>query len=158
MNLIKTNIVDPIYDTLWEDVSGLLQDAVPRPVLVLVNDHEAGSNESIQLQKMLDACKLIPEQYNIIKLKEGQMVAWHLLREQLDPRIIFLIGIPATRIGISALFNLNHPNNFNGCIWLPTFSINELAQHEDVKKQLWINGMKPLFLEGPLPGLSKEEM
>ena len=70
--------------------------------------------------------------------------------KNLARKIVFLIGIPAPQLGISALFHLNFPNNFDGCLWLPTLSINELAERDDVKKQLWVNGMKPVFMDKPL--------
>ena len=89
MNLIKTDLIDPIYDTLWEDISSLVKDIVSRPVLVIVNDYEAGSAADIQLQKMLDACKLKSEQYNIIKLKDGQMAAWQYATRKTWPERSF---------------------------------------------------------------------
>ncbi len=147
VNIVKTDTVDPAYDVFWEDISSVVNDAAARPVLVVAEYCEPGSAAELQLNKMLDACKLNREQYNIIMLKEGQMVAWHQLRERLDPKIIFLIGVLPAQLGISAMFGINMPNNFNDRTWLPTYSIDELEKNADVKKQLWVNGMKPVFID-----------
>ena len=150
MNIIRSNIADPKYDVLWEDISGLTQNASAKTVLIITNEYTAGGIEEIQLKKMLDACRLLPEQYNIITLKDGQMAAWHRMRDMLQPEIIFLIGIMPAQLGISALFQLHTANNFDGKTWLPTLSISELERQQEVKSQLWREGMRPLFIDNPL--------
>jgi len=147
MNIIKSDLVDIKYDAFWEDVAAITIEAGPKSVLVVINDHEQGSQEQVQLQKMLEACKLTPAQYNIVKVKTGQLVAWHKLRELLDPKVVFLFGILPAQLGISALFRLNEPNRFNDRIWLPSISIAEQEQFPDLKKQLWVSGMKPVFID-----------
>ena len=148
MNIIKTDIVSPEYDILWDDISDVTKDAAPRDILILVNTFTPGSQESGQLQKMLEACKLATEKYNIIQLDADRMVAWYQLREKLDPKIIFLIGILPSQLGISSLFRLNAPNRFNDRTWLPTVSLTELEQNKALKQQLWTDGMKPVFVDG----------
>ncbi len=151
MNIIKTELVDAQYDILCDDITVLIGDATPRPVLVIVNTYGAGNAEELQLKKMLDACKLLPEQYNILQMEHGQMVAWHQLRDRLQPEIIFLIGVLPSQLGISALFSMNYPNSFDGKTWLATVSMDELEKNAEVKKQLWQNGMQPTFIGRPLP-------
>jgi hypothetical protein len=146
-NIIKTDIVNNKYDLLWDDVGALLQDATPRPVLVIVSNCEKGSAEDVQLLKMLDACKLLPNQYNIIRLQEEGQVAWHRLREQTDATIIFLIGVLPVQLGISARFVLHEPNSFNDRVWLPTVAIKELEADKNIKTHLWNSGMKPVFVD-----------
>ena len=147
MNIIKTDLVSAAHDVMWDDISGVVKDANQRPVLILVQAYQQGSNEGAQLVKMLEAAKLQPEQYNIIQLEKDKVVAWHQLRERLNPHIIFLIGILPIQLGISSLFRLNAPNHFNDRVWLPTLSLAELEQRADVKKQLWLDGMKPVFVD-----------
>lgn len=148
MNLITADIIPSINDALWEDASPLVSDHSSKPVLVITNEYEAGSPEEAQLKKMLEAaCKLNAQQYHIITLKEGQKAAWHQLKELLDPKIVFLIGIMPLQLGISALFAINYPNNFDGCIWLPTVpGVMELERNLVIKKDLWNNGMNPIFI------------
>jgi hypothetical protein len=112
----------------------------------------------MQLQKMLEACKLQPEQYNIIYLNEGQQTGWHQLNGRLDPFVVFLIGLLPAQLGVSALFRLNLPNRFQDTIWLPSLPLEELDQRPEVKKELWSQGMKPVFVDqkfGPLVCVSK---
>jgi DNA polymerase III psi subunit len=151
MNIIKTELVDAHFDVLWEDITTLTGNAMPKPVLVIVNTYGTADGEEAQVKKMLDACKLLPEQYNILQMEYGQMVAWHQLRDRLQPEIIFLIGVLPAQLGISALFSMNYPNSFDGKTWLATVSIAELEKNAEVKKQLWQNGMQPTFIGRPLP-------
>jgi len=76
-----------------------------------------------------------------------QKAAWHMLREQLDPKVIFLVGVSPAQLGISALFQINISNRFDDRYWLPTLSLEQLEQNADMKKQLWTGGMKPLFVD-----------
>ena len=150
MNIIKSNLVSAAYDPLWDDVTDLVKDAAPKPVLILVHEHDNIAAEA-QLLKMLEACKLVPYQYNIVQLGKDRKAAWHKLQELLDPRIVFLVGVHPSQLGISSLFRLNAPNHFNDRVWLPTVSLSELEQRPDMKKQLWTEGMKPVFVDKPLP-------
>ena len=147
MNIIKSDIIGAQYDTFWADAPFVPNDTLQKPILILVADCEANSPGDQQLLKMLEACKLNIEQYTIVRLDSEQKIAWHQLREKINPKIIFLIGVAPSQLGISALFKLNEQNNFNDRIWLPTVSLSELEKNQDVKKQLWISGMKPLFID-----------
>jgi hypothetical protein len=147
MNIIKTDIVTAGYDVFWQDVSPALTDTAQKPVLVIVAGCAANSPEDLQLQKMLEACKLNSSRYNIVRLDDEQQISWHQLREKVNPKIIFLIGVLPAQLGISALFQFNRQNNFNDRIWLPTLSLSELEKNQEIKKQLWQNGMKPLFID-----------
>jgi len=143
MSIIKTDIVSAENDVFWNDVSDITSGHVPRPVLVITNTRE----HDAQLLKMLEASKLAADQYNIIYVEEGRQVAWHQLHYNLKPGVVFLIGVLPAQLGVSALFKLNEPNRYNDTIWLPSLSIAELDQRADVKKQLWLQGMKPIFVD-----------
>ena len=151
MELIKTDIVGAQYDTFWDDISDIATGLQKKPILVIVNDFERNSVEEQQLQKMLGACKLADAQYNIVKIGNEQAAAWHKLNDQLNPAIVFLIGVSPAQLGISAVFQLNRPNHFADKIWLATLSLKELDSNADLKKDLWLGGMKPLFVDKPLP-------
>ena len=154
MDIIKSDLVSSEYDILWADIPAEMKDTTARPLLILVNAYapeslptgQAGTDGG-QLLKMLEACKLTPEQYNIIQLKKDERIAWHKLREHLDPKVIFLIGILPAQLGISSLFKINVPNHFNDRVWLATLSLSELEKHPDAKKQLWAEGMKPVLAD-----------
>ena len=145
MNIIQSDLVSSEYDVFWDDISDVVNNTESRPVLILINTYEHGGAEEMQLLKMLEACKLSTGQYHIIQIEKDSKVAWHKLRETLDSKIVFLIGILPSQLGISSLFRINAPNHFNDRVWLPTLSLKELEERPDVKKQLWMEGMKPIF-------------
>ncbi len=145
MNIINTDIVNPEYDVLWDELAEAVKDLPAKDILILVNTFTPGGTEEAQLQKMLLACKLLPESYNILQLEKDKLIAWHRLREWIDPKIVFLIGILPSQLGISSLFKLNAPNHFNDRTWLATVSLNELELNPEAKKQLWNEGMKVVF-------------
>lgn len=145
MHLINSKIVGREHDILWQDISALIDGMPPKPVLVLAVIHS--NEEQEQLIKMLEACKLTPDQYNIVLIGSQQNVAWHQLRHRLNPYIVFLIGVLPVQLGVSALFKLSEPNHFNDTIWLPAPPLSDIGQHEPVKRHLWSAGMKPIFIE-----------
>ena len=148
MNIITSGIVQSIYDSFWNDLDENTRSLPPKPVLVIArHEDRANPDAAAQLGKMLGACKLQADIYNIIYLAPGQAVAWHRLNDALQPGFVFLVGIAPAQLGISALFRLNEPNRYAEKIWLPTLSVMELDQHADVKKQLWSTGMKPIFVD-----------
>lgn len=144
---IKSDIISNKYNIFWKDISDLITDTTPKKILVLSLNYSPASFEEGQLKKMLQACTLTPEQYHIVKIGEGQLVAWHKINEQLHPQITLLVGVLPAQLGISATFRLNEPNFFNECLFIPTLSINELEQSPEVKKQLWNIGLKPVFID-----------
>ncbi len=147
MNFFNTKIITAKTDNLWAIADDLISDLTPKPVLVMALDFQPGSPEEAQLNKMLEACALNKSQYNIISLSEGQPAAWHQLKHALNPKIIFLLGVTPAQLGISALFALNSPNNFDECKWLPSVSLKVLSQNDQLKAQLWNNAMKPVLKE-----------
>ena len=147
MNIIKSDIIKETWDSYWNDAPTAIACATPRPVLVISRPYDQESAEETQLIKMLEACKLMPEQYNIISVGEKEEIAWYQIREKLIPSFILLIGVYPAQLGISALFCLHEANNFNDRVWLPTLSIEELEKNKDVKKHLWLRGLQPIFIK-----------
>jgi hypothetical protein len=145
MNIIITDTVDTKYDPLWDNLPDHISALGKKPVLVIANEPAPGNAELQQQQNIINACNLADDKYNIITLKQDELISWNHLREALDPKIIFLIGVMPAQLGVSALFGLNSLNNFDGRIWLPTVSTGELELHKELKQQLWNNGMKPLL-------------
>ncbi|HXS38511.1 MAG TPA: hypothetical protein VN721_17540 [Flavipsychrobacter sp.] len=146
VNIIESNILGESWDSFWADIDNIVIEGSLKPVLILTKKYES-SAEEIQLQKMLQACNLVAEQYNILQLQEQQLVAWHQIKEKLSPKFILLIGTSPSQLGISALFKLNEFNHFSDCIWIPTLSLKEWETQPETKKQLWTGGLKPIFIE-----------
>lgn len=146
MNLIKTDIVPSKYDVYWAEISIVVKNATPKPVLVITEAYEKDSEDEKRLFKMLEASKLTAEQYNIIMLKTGEEIAWHQLRDALQPKAVFLFGVMPAQLGLSVSLKLNLPNKFNDCVWLPTLSLADLGKNEAARKQLWNEAMQPVFI------------
>src|SRR6185436_18609162 len=60
---------------------------------VLIISSVYSENEALQLQKILQACTLTNDQYNIIQLEAGDVLAWHKLKHQFEPTVVLLFGI-----------------------------------------------------------------
>ncbi len=147
VNVLKSDLVTSGYDVYWDEDAPLLKNALPKPVLVVVAEWERGETDAAQMKKMLEACQLKPEQYNVVQINESDKISWKQLNRSFNPNIVFLIGVMPATLGVPVLFRLNEPNNFNEKIWVPTISISELDKFAEVKKQLWLNGMKPVFID-----------
>lgn len=147
VNVLKSDLIMSGYDVYWDEQAPLLQNASAKPVLVVVGPWERGETDSSQMKKMLDACQLKTEQYNVIQVTETDKISWKQLNRYYNPKIVFLIGVLPATLGVPVLFRLNEPNNFNEKIWIPTISISELDKYAEVKKLLWLNGMKPVFID-----------
>lgn len=146
VQIINTPIVNPTTDDFWAPVDRFTKNNIPKPVMVITNTPQNDEYGNGQLSKMLDACK-IGGQCTILRLSDREQAAWHQLKQALQPGFVFLIGVLPQQLGISAMFRLHEPNNFDGCIWLPSIAISELEKFPDTKKALWMNGMKPVFID-----------
>jgi hypothetical protein len=104
-----------------------------------------GDQDQVQLNKMLQACQLTEEQFYILHIDKPW--PWHKLREKLKPKVVLLLGVHPNELGISALFRLFIPNHFDDCLWIPSLSLADLEKQPDTKKQLWIHGLKPVFVD-----------
>lgn len=144
--IIQTKIVSNKTDVFW-GTSDILKSVVPRTVLVITRPIDEDSAENEQLAKILAACKLQEEQYNIIQINSDEQLAWHQIKQAAQPAVIILFGIPPSELGISALFRFNNLNNYDKTQWIPTLALDKLEQDTEVKKQLWAGTLKPLFAD-----------
>lgn len=147
MNIINTEIVNSAVDVFWGEVPERFASMKPASILVVASTDDAEP----RVQRMLDACKLAPAEYNLLFLVPGENVAWHKLKAFFQPSVVFLIGIMPSQLGVSSLFRLHEINRYNEVVLLPTLSIAYLDQHESEKKHLWSASMKPLLLDRSMP-------
>jgi hypothetical protein len=145
--IIETDIISDEWNTFWDSLSETKGPLSPRKVLILSGPYQKDSPEAQQLQKMMQACTLGEDQYNTIQLTEDEDIAWHQLQFHLKPAVILLLGILPSRLGVSALFRWNEPNRYDECIWIPTLSLSELEKDTATKKQLWLQALKPVFVD-----------
>src|SRR5690606_15479895 len=127
------------YDVFWTPPQQI-KKLTPKPVLVASSPFTQGSEEEEQLKKMLQACKLTEEDYNIIQFHPENFMPWHLLRDKLKIKSIILLGISAEQLGVSAQFMPHQISRFNDCNWIVTESPSVLLQRTDIKTHLWNYG------------------
>lgn len=145
--IIETDILSDEWNTFWDKLPETKGPLEPKKVLILSAPFGANTSEATQLQKMMQACNIREDQYNVLQLNEGEDIAWHQLQFHLKPGVILLLGIQPSRLGVSALFRINEPNRYNECIWIPSLSLSELELNPEVKKQLWLQALKPVFVD-----------
>ena len=146
MDIINTDIVKSAQDIFWQEMPdyGILS---AKPVLVLSAPFAAGGPEEEQLNGILrSGCQLTEGQYNVLQLQAGEQVAWHKLRETLQPKVVLLFNVIPSQLGIASLFRLNEINRFDSSFWVPTFSLAQVIEDKNVKGNLWNNALKPLFV------------
>lgn len=151
-DILNTPLVPLKWDELWDIPDPLQSDVNPTDVLVLSLPYRIGSGDESQLTKMLGACNLTPAQYRVLFIERYAMASWHRIREKLQPKYVLLLGVTPEQLGISALFRPFVSNSFNDCTWIPSVSLEELEQQPEAKKQLWVNGLKPVFVDNPSNG------
>lgn len=145
-DIITTDVIPANWNTMWEENTTAM--ALPnKPVLILTTSYIANTPEEIQLQKMLGACKLQPEIYNLIKINDNQLININHLQQNNNIKIIFLLGISPSQLGISASFQLNYPNSFKDCIFIPALSLTIMEKEPALKLRLWNDALKPVFID-----------
>jgi hypothetical protein len=146
-DIINTSIISNTANDFWADTEGRLQGLEPRSVLVVSTPFTPGSEEDALIRKMLQGCTLQEMDYHILQLDPEDRLAWHVMRDQLEPRQVILLGILPEQLGISVQFMPHQLTRFNDRSWVPTSSPDQLIQYPDIKGHLWKYGLKPLFID-----------
>ncbi|MBL7767151.1 MAG: hypothetical protein JNJ58_13710 [Chitinophagaceae bacterium] len=138
-----------IYDTvLYESVPEkhdykTIQHKNGNRIAIFLLEKEFSTEDHTLLKKMMGASQLHEEAYSIIALTQvsdlmAVLVKWH-------PETVILFGLTLQ----SPIFQLNRelykPFRFNQMRILLAESLPKLAKDDSAKKQLWNNGLKPLF-------------
>jgi hypothetical protein len=145
-NIIGSKLISSEADNFWREVVSIHGNISQRRVLVIAEKFEAGSVADVQMKKILGGgCGLSDSDYNLFFLEQGETASWAKIFNLYKPQIAFIFGISHIRLGIASLFKLNQPNFFYNIQVLPTVSLMELERNVDLKKDLWTNGIKPLF-------------
>lgn len=144
--IFSTDLVSPETDVFWNEPDNATESD-HTDVLILTQSFEKSSAEHTQLNKILEACSLSEEKHHIVQVAESQNIAFNKINRNSGSKVIIVFGISTDQLGISALFRLNYPNNFGDNIIIPTLALSELEQQPQAKKELWVNALKPLFID-----------
>lgn len=146
-NILKTDIITSENDVFWDENIDIKGNYTPKKVLIISLPFDENSAESMQLKKMLAACKLGDDDINTVQITDTQKTAWHYLKHALQPATVILLGVMPANLGISAMFRFNTINQFDNTVWIPTLALEKLEQDPESKKALWVNALKPLFAD-----------
>jgi hypothetical protein len=146
-NIISSKIISSEWNDFWSEIKLPATINEQAKTLVLSTYFAAGGAEDAQLKKMMQACQLSEADYNVVQAEEGKVLPWHSLRTTLDPVHVILLGITPNQLGIAAIFNFFYPTRFNDCIFIAAPSLQDVEKQPEAKKQLWINGLKPVFVD-----------
>lgn len=147
MNIFNTDIISSATDNFWQQNPPQLAGKVAAPVVVITQSYPENGAEDIQLQKILGACKLLPEHVNIIQLAPTESLAWHTIKAQLQPTVCILFGITPRQLAIAALMVPFTPNRFDDVIWVPATGLAQMEQDAESRKNLWLKGLKPTLAD-----------
>lgn len=142
-DIYNTPIVSSAWDVFWE--KGQAAILTEKDTLVVSAPYGNNSAEETQLLKMLAACKISPDQYNIIELAADQKLAWHQLKEQTKATKVLLLGVLPAQLGIAAIMVPHEVNNFDTAQWMPTFSLDQIAANAQLKQHLWVNVFQKVY-------------
>lgn len=146
-DIFNTTIVHTAFDRNWETAEKY--QLTHKGTLVLSNPFLAGSAEETQLLKMLAACKLTVDQYQIVQISSDELIAWHQLREQSNASKVLLLGVLPLQLGINAMMMQHEVNQFDGVQWMPTFTLDKIATNDALKKHLWLNVFQKVYFPKP---------
>jgi hypothetical protein len=110
--------------------------------LVLITPPINEMEEYVQLEKMLNACKLTKEDYKV----ELQTEDWNYYRTFENIKEILLFGITEKELNIGVQLIGNHINKFDNRVFIKSLSIAQLANSQQDKNSLWQNALKPHFV------------
>jgi hypothetical protein len=142
-DILNTPVVDDAFDAYWN--SAKTTDLLPKDTLVISTPFATGSPEEIQLLKMLGACKLTNEHYQIVQISADELIAWHQLREHSKATKVLLLGVLPAQLGVNAMMIPHEVNNFDSAQWMPTFSLDQIATNDALKKHLWVNVFQKVY-------------
>lgn len=144
MELFSTPVIPASADAFWElPESDLVLEK--RRMMVISRPFDRASQAATTLRKMMEACRLAPDDYAVLELPRGQALSWSLLRGQSDAQLVLLLGVLPAELGISAMFAFNRPNAFSGAVFIPGLSLDGLLADSNSRKELWEAGLKPAF-------------
>lgn len=145
--ILPSNILGKSINDFWQDLPKNMDNEAPKEVLIIAKFSTQNDADIAQLTKILNACKLVEDQYYLLNMKEDEQIAWHRLKAHFQPKTVLLFGVLPNNLGISSLFRLNSANNFNECVFIPALSISQMEENFEAKKQLWENALKPHFID-----------
>ncbi len=146
MNIINSEVISSELDVFWNTQNENVKTLSHVSVLVITAPITTETQRSL-LHKMIAACSLTTSHFAIVEISPNSPVAWYRLREASQARVVLIFGVPLPALGISVLFKACEPNRFDNRILIPAPALEFLEQNAELRKQLWQQGMKLVFID-----------
>lgn len=142
-DIFTVPLVHPSVDLFWDERS--LPEIGNCDTLIISTPFASGSEEEQQLNRMMAACKLTPDQYQVVQVHSGDAIAWYQLKAKTMAQKVLLLGVSPAQLGINALMTLHEINHFNGAQWMVTATLPEIAANPQLKQHIWVNMLKKVY-------------
>jgi hypothetical protein len=146
MNIINSEVISSDLDVFWNGQNENVKNLRHVSVLVITSAITSETQRALLL-RMIAACGLAATDFAIVELADNTPVAWYRLREATQARAVLLFGVPLPALGISVLLKACEPNRFDNALWIPAPALAILEQDAELRKQLWQQGMKLVFID-----------
>lgn len=146
-SIIHTDVIPEKWDKFWSGAQTNMTDMKATDVVILSKPFVSGGEDDMLLAKMMQACKLSPDDYLVLQPDEENAVSWHSLRDKTGAKTIVLLGLLPEDIGVSAMLMPHQVSRFGGANWIVTSSLQELNARPEIKRHLWQYGLKPVFID-----------
>ena len=144
--IINTSVITDQYDVFWDAESIKRKALKAKPVLIIT--HTGLKEEERELiNKIVIACKLSDQEYNLLSLDVEERFAWHLLRDELKVSTLISFGVDLAQLGVTVQLMAHQTNRFDGCNWIPTATPAQMIAQPEIKTHLWNYGLKPVFID-----------
>lgn len=111
--------------------------------LVLATPFRNEMQDYVQLEKILAACKLQQQDYLVLQENKN---SWLDLRKAANIKEILIFGDMANSLDIPLTFMENQVIKFDNRVFIKSLAIDELSINQQVKNDLWLNALKPHFI------------
>jgi len=111
--------------------------------LIVTAPYVDTDSEQDQLNKILVACKLQPQDFRI---RTGNC-SWATIRKFSNIQNILLFGVSEKDLGINCYIPENQIIEFDERRWVRTFAIDRFLTDATAKNTLWQQALKPLYID-----------
>ena len=67
------------------------------------------------------------------------------IRDRSNATRVLLLGVLPLQLGINAMMMQHEVNQFDGVQWMPTFTLDQIATNDALKKHLWVNVFQKVY-------------
>jgi hypothetical protein len=146
MKIYNSQIVTVEQDKFW-DTPEHIKSIKEKPILILAESFDINSDTGAMFEKMTTNSGLSKEQFNLIHITRSTLSSWHSIRDKANPKLVINFGINPKYFGIIANLAINELTKYDNCYWYITSPLSTISANQELKSILWLNFLKPAFVE-----------